>query len=145
MRKEVLGAIILGLILGAVIVAGYYRADQAKHSRLEPGTPTVTPEVSPNTQLLTITSPADGDIFNTPVATISGTTTPEARIVIVSENDQEIVKPSPNGYFNQEVELDGGTNRIQVSAINPTGDREDRILNLVYTTEINLEDYETNP
>lgn len=139
MRKEIILAIILGLILGAVIVFGYYRTNSISPVPGESPQITISPTIAPANQgLLLLTAPQDGDIFSEPVATISGTTLSSARIVIVSENEQLFVKPSPNGYFNQEITLDSGLNTVLISAIDINGDRADKTINLVFTTELDL-------
>jgi hypothetical protein len=145
MRKEVILAIILGLILGAVIVAGYWRANSTKQKPAPDATVSPTPSVSSSQELLTLTAPQEGDIFNAPVATISGTTLPTARVVIAGPNDEVFVKPSANGYFSQEITLDGGANKIQVAAIDASGQRSDKIIHLVFTTELPSSAYESKP
>lgn len=144
MRKEVILAIVLGLILGTVIVAGYYRANRAV--RLQDNTDTTrvtpTPTTIAGSELLAITGPEEGDIFASPIATISGNTSPDARVLIVSEKDQIFLKPSAQGFFSQEVSLIGGANHISITAVSTTGSRADKELNLVFTTELNPADYE---
>lgn len=146
MRKEVILAIVLGLTLGTVIVAGYYRAN-----RVVPGdnmtngqNQSPTPTTSAGLELLAITDPEEGDIFTTPVATVSGSTSPNARVVIVSEAEPIFIKPSAQGFFNQEVPLVGGINHLAITAVSDDGKRADKELNLVYTTELDPADYENN-
>ncbi len=140
MRKEVVLAIFLGLILGGIIVLGYYRSHpvnrQAPASNIQP-TPGLATEI--NSDILVVSDPADGDIFALPVATVSGTTQNNARVFIITPNESLIVKPSNTGVFSQEIELDGGINQVQIVAIDDQGHRADRQLQLVYTTELQYE------
>jgi hypothetical protein len=140
MRKEVILAIILGLLLGTVIVVGYYRTNLPKQSPITSSVEPV-PSTSPNSsaELLTLNEPQDGDIFVSPVATISGTTLPEARLVIISGDQQLFVKPSASGFFTQEISLNGGVNQITITAVIPSGQRADKSINLVFTSELNYE------
>jgi hypothetical protein len=142
MRKEIILAIVLGLILGAIIVFGYWRANQVNQPPVDSSDnqqdlPTQTN--NSDQSLLTILAPHDGDIFDVTTVTISGTTLPSARVIIVSENEQLFVVPNEQGYFNDEISLDGGVNRIQISAIDTNGQRVDKVIQLVYTTELDLD------
>lgn len=135
MRKEVIIAIILGLVLGSVLVYGIYTANKAATSVIRPTQETATnqEETVAQTELLTITTPLDGDIFSTPVATISGQTDPQNALVIITENDQFTPETDQDGNFILEIKLIKGGNLIQITAITPTGQRRDEYLNLVYT------------
>lgn len=136
MRKEVLIAVILGLILGSILVYGIYRASKVTPPQESQTQNQVSP--SPKTEvqsILTLNMPQDGDIFEIETATISGQTNPENALIIVTENDQLLPKINPTGNFAQTIELIRGGNLIQVSAITPTGQRQDIFLNLVYTTQ----------
>lgn len=136
MRKEVLIAIILGLILGGLLVYGIYIAGKATNNgeiATQSNTPTPT---EPETEsLLTINTPQDGDIFDTPTATISGQTTTGNALIIVTETEQLLPELTSTGNFAVTIDLIKGGNLIEVSAITPEGLRQDIFLNLVYITQ----------
>jgi hypothetical protein len=142
MRKEVVFAIILGLIMGGVIVVGLHRANSTTNKGTVSPT-TESPASQPTDQigtLLEITRPLNGEILFTPTATISGKTHAEARLVIVAASDEYFVKPDSDGSFQQTVDLDGGSNLIKIVAVMPDGKRQEDELTLVYTTELDPDD-----
>lgn len=135
MRKEVILAIIIGLLLGSVLVYGLHRANQAitppdQQTSLSPS-PTPTPA-----PLLTINSPFDGQIFTTNTATISGRTQPGNALIILTEEDELTPSLDQAGKFSQSIDLITGGNLIQVTAISPSGQRQDEFLNLVVTQKL---------
>lgn len=66
---------------------------------------------------LEVDSPPDKITVTNSTIKITGKTDPEDRVTI---NDQEI-NVSPNGGFSQEIELDGNSNTITVTATNKSG------------------------
>lgn len=138
MRKEVLIAIILGLILGSILVYGIYTANQASSTYTDSPTEETnqnqTENSQSNNQALTVSSPQDGDIFYTPQATISGQTDPQNALVIITEDDHLVPDINEDGSFSQSVTLIRGGNLIQVTSMTPSGQRQDSYLNLVYTS-----------
>jgi len=142
MRKEVVIAIILGLVLGSILVYGIYTANKAAKDVIQPTQQTQEQPENEQKQnsILTVNSPEDGDILDTPTATISGQTSLDNALVIITETDQFTPNTDENGFFYLEVELIKGGNLIQVTAITPSGQRRDEYLNLVYTTSDNKEE-----
>lgn len=138
MRKEVLIAIILGLILGSILVYGIYTANQASSTYSDnPAEDTnqdQNSEAQSNSLALTLSTPQDGDIFYSPQATISGQTDPQNALIIITEDDHIIPDINEDGTFSQTITLIRGGNLIQVTSITPAGQRQDSYLNLVYTS-----------
>ena len=135
MRKEVIFAIILGLILGGIIIYGINLAnDSVNHvddNNSLITSPTTTPTPSPT---LKITSPQNHQVFFEDTATIVGKTKPSAYISLISEENEIIIQADEQGNFSQEIDLIGGDNQISISAANDEGYQEETVFNLVYTT-----------
>lgn len=141
MRKEVLIAVILGLLFGSIITYGIYQAnrtakevttDTSSASGPKIGDVTPTP-----TALLTVISPVNGQVFATDSAVISGTVRPDTSVVILTELTEYLVTPETSGSFSQEIELTSGVNQIDITAINTVdGSRQDETLDIVYTTSL---------
>lgn len=148
MRKEVVFAVTLGLVLGSTLVYGIYTANKATSTITTTDTGTTPENQSPNdqpsTQVLTLSSPKDGEIFYSPPATISGQTDPANVVVIITETDHLIPKLTENGNFSQSINLIRGGNLVQITSITTNGQRQDAYLNLVYTSppEPNISDQE---
>lgn len=137
MRKEVILAIIIGLLLGSVLVYGLHRANQAMSPQNTDQQTTAQPTAEPTpTSLLTIYSPQDGQIFDIKTATISGQTQPDNALVIITEQDEITPQVDENGNFTQTIELIPGGNLIHISSVTATGQRQDQYLNLVFTTQL---------
>jgi len=136
MRKEVIFAIILGLILGGVIIYGINLANNSVNHIDDQNkdlitSPTVTPTPSPT---LKITSPQNHQVIFEDTTTLVGKTEPLAFISFISEEDEIIIQADEQGNFSQEIDLVGGDNQITISSANDQDYQEEIIFNLVYTT-----------
>lgn len=141
MRKEVLIAIVLGFVLGLVITFGLWSANKAMKSKEaltqteETATPTLVPTPTPAQVFsLAILTPEDESVQNKEKVTVSGTTEPEAQVVVIGEKDEKIVTADSKGKFEAEIVLENGTNEITVSAANEAGDEVTKTISVVYTT-----------
>lgn len=139
MRKEVLIAILVGFALGLVITFGVWSANKALTSKKAPIVPEeeITPEaqVTPTPPFsLVISKPEDESISDVEKITISGTTEPQAQIVIIGEKGEEILEADEKGIFTSEVSLVSGTNEITITAFSENGDEVSKTLNVVYST-----------
>jgi len=135
MRKEVIFAIILGLILGGVIIYGINLANQSTNTNQLPTDTTSTPTVSLTpAPTLQITSPQNHQVIFDDTVTITGRTQPLAYVSIIWEEDEIITQANDQGSFSQEIDLIGGDNQIDISAADNQDYQESLVLNLVYTT-----------
>lgn len=136
MRKEVIFAIILGLILGGVIIYGINLANNSVNRLSEQETnlitsPTTTPSPSPT---LRIISPKNHQVLFEDTITITGKTEPLAYVSLIWEEDEAIIQADEQGNFSQEIDLIGGDNQITISAANDQDYQEELTFNLIYTT-----------
>lgn len=118
MRKEVLYAIIFGIILGAVILFGINLANNAARSFPSPsglsaGSFTPTPSVRPKT--LEIISPQDHTVTTEKTLILSGQTTPSADLAIITEVDDLLLQAGPEGTFSAQINLIAGENTLTVT------------------------------
>lgn len=79
--------------------------------------PTPIPSV-----FLTIDRPKDEDVVNSKVLVISGKTTSNAVIIILTHASEDVITPSSNGDFSTTVNLSDGQNVLEVIAIAPNGE-----------------------
>lgn len=143
MRKEVLIAIILGFALGLIITFGVWSANKAMREKEtaklaeEPTPPAqTTPTVNPTFSLV-ILSPEDESLQSQEKIILSGTTEPEAIVMIIGEVGEIITEADDKGQFASEIKLENGTNEITITATNTEGEEANKTLHLVYsTTEI---------
>lgn len=125
MKKEIILAVLLGLVLGLVITYGIYRA---RTSLQESATPSPSPtasdengaEVSTDTNLV-LSSPEDESVQDVREITISGTTDPDAFVVAVIGTNEVITQADETGSFSIQNSLFDGPNVILIFSINEDG------------------------
>ncbi len=135
MKKEVILAIIIGLIFGLVITFGIYQANHYAKPKNNSEQNNVTPTPTPTQEnsLILLDYPSDGDIFQDSSATISGSVKSGVILTLLTEDDERFII-TQNNRFNEEITLNTGANLIELIAISPEGQRQEIKLNLVYTT-----------
>ncbi len=145
MKKEVFLAIAIGFALGLVITFGIWTANKSLKN-LPSTKPTPTPEtvsVTPTpasttqatqTSTLTLASPVDEALVTTAKVTVSGKTSPQAAVVILSEDNQQIVSADAKGEFTTSVNLVPGYNFLRVQAYDPDGNMTEASAVVTYTT-----------
>jgi hypothetical protein len=140
MRKEVVFAIIFGLILGGVIIFGIQIANKTtqKAASTSPSpTPlvnnqTITP--TPEELPLVITSPLNNSVVNLPTVTITGKTFKNGLIAATTNDNEILAKANEDGSFSFDFPLVGGDNQIKIEA-KSTEDKPATInLLIIYTT-----------
>ena len=139
MRKEVVLAIIIGIILGAIILYGIKIADQsvtdnqATDSAQTKNNSTITPVPTPANTVI-ITSPTDHFVsFTTPI-TLKGQTKPQTVVAITADSDENIVKSDDQGNFSSSINLIGGQNTITATSIFPDNSTSSASISIIYTT-----------
>lgn len=123
MKKEVLIAIIIGLSMGLVITYGVYRVRKTFVS--EPATD-VTTSPSPTADtvaktVLAVHSPEDGLVQTENTTNVTGTTLPNAFVVVFVNNQDYITESDDSGNFTFTAELEDQTNVITVHVIDEDG------------------------
>lgn len=142
MRKEVIAAIVTGIVLGVVVAFGVWRANVAfkpegQNGQNQSSTPTPEPTKAENGGI-TIAKPQQNQVVvETPVI-ISGITRANSWVAISTEEEDYILKSDENGEFEQEIELVGGVNQLVISAFDEKADESKSNLLLVYSTEFKL-------
>ncbi|SRR5258706_5067801 len=123
MRKEVLFAVIFGIILGAIILYGIQLANSSL-SKLN-NSPLISPEISGQSgtaasakSSLQIISPQDHAVLSDPTTTLKGTSHPGSTVAIVTETDDLIIEASSEGTFSAQINMVGGENKITVTELN---------------------------
>ncbi len=147
MVKELSLAIILGLIIGFVVTGGVISLTKNKNPATKNTTPTptitaITTSPSETTtsdtptpvQTLTISSPVNETVVDTDKQTITGTTNPNATIIIATSNDSITATADQQGNFSVPITLDVGINGIQVVSFDPTGNHQEVDLTVTYST-----------
>ncbi len=137
MKKEVILAISIGFALGLIITFGIWTANQSLKNLPQPSpkaavAPSPSP-VSPTTSLV-ISSPDDESLVATDSITLSGTTTPKATLLILSENGEQTATADASGNFSLDIDLITGFNTITVYSYAADGQETSRALTITYST-----------
>lgn len=136
MRKEIVFAIVLGLILGGIIIYGAQLANKSTQkikSESQTVTPTIDQANSPATNL-NITSPINHSISSVDSINITGIAQPNSKIIIYNDNDQKEVLADAKGQFSTSISLDGGMNKIVIGSLSPENVFDSVTIRVVYTT-----------
>lgn len=144
MKKEVLIAIVAGLILGLIITVGIYTANRslnvqrAKKQMQSAPTPSLTPTA--NNKTLNLTSHENFDLIDDAAVNLSGVAWPGAVVALISEVDNQIIAADDEGIFVFKTKLIKGFNEITIVAADETGAIQTQNLILTYTiTKIEAE------
>ncbi|PIP85377.1 hypothetical protein COT86_03195 [Candidatus Collierbacteria bacterium CG10_big_fil_rev_8_21_14_0_10_43_36] len=120
MRKEILLAVIFGIILGGVILYGINLANKSATNLNENKTSATVAPISTPTPIqksLSIVSPQNHSVTSDKLITITGRATPDSNITVISEIDDLIIETSPAGTFSAQINLIGGENTITVTEL----------------------------
>lgn len=139
MRKEVILAIIIGVIFGGVGLYGLKLANQTvvsqKIEEPESITPTISTTPTPSiTDTINIDSPTDHSVSFNSTINIKGRTRPNSPVAITVENSDEIVQSDTQGIFSLDVTLVGGENNITVSVPQQNGEVMTKTISVIYTS-----------
>ena len=147
MKKEVFLAIAIGFVLGLIITFGVWTANnslkQLSHapsptplSSPEPQAQAATPTPPPatNNLQLTVSAPDPDLLTNSQSLTVKGSTSPNATVAILSESAETTVTADSSGNFSADVSLEGGYNRLTVSAFDKDSHTASLTLVVTYTT-----------
>ena len=144
MRKEVILAIILGVFIGGVIIFGISLANKsATNTTTTPSPSQISPEQKLDVATLQLTYPEDNDVIFQDTVLLTGKTIANAWVAIIWPEGESIIQANQSGNWEQEIELIGGQNIIEITSTNGAEFQESLQFSLIYTTaEINLETQE---
>lgn len=94
--------------------------------------PSPTPKA---TIYLSLAKPAEGEVFDKKVITVSGKTVPGSLVIISTDISDQVISPSSTGDFSATATIDDGGNSLRVSAIAPNGEHASQTRTVTYSTE----------
>lgn len=80
-------------------------------------TPTPAPTI-----FLSVDRPKDEEVVTNKILVISGKTTSNAVVIVVTDASEDVITPSNSGDFSTTVNLDEGQNVLEVIGIAPNGE-----------------------
>ncbi|MEK7160117.1 MAG: hypothetical protein AAB702_01390 [Patescibacteria group bacterium] len=113
--------VVIGLLVAGAAFYFYQttKVVSTNSSALANPTPTESPK---STIFLSINTPASEEVVSNKTLIISGKTLPQATIVIVTNSDQLVVKPSTQGDFSTTVTLENDQNLIRIHSLSSNGE-----------------------
>jgi len=111
------GLLVAGLAFYAFQATKTIAPLRTKTISIVSSSPTPTPTI-----FLTVDRPKDEEVVNNKTVIISGKTTSNAVIVVITASFQDVITPALNGDFATTVSIDDGQNVIQIISIAPNGE-----------------------
>ncbi len=139
MRKEVLFAILLGGIIGAVVAFGLWRANKALTNNNPKDFIQTAPKTEKNEMssgALVVDSPETNSVVSLDSVKVIGKTTPESTVILSTKEEEVLLEADKDGKFEGTIKLAGGANLIKVTSIDKDGEKEEIELAVVYSTEL---------
>lgn len=140
MKAERIILSLIALFVGLLVAGGAFYIYQMTQQIPQDKSDTITikshPTPTPNSNnYLVIDSPKEEDLTDRKTITISGKTIPGSTVIISTESDDQVVKPTATGTFNATQTIDDGVNIISITAIFPDGTEKTIKRSITYTTE----------
>lgn len=147
MKKELVIAILIGLLIGFGLAAGFWsktktssiklgflqKNNQQKNDNITTVTPKPTIEKDKEVQLKII-NPENEIVHEEEDLTVQGKTNPNATVVVIWEEGEDILVANDDGSFETKITLIGGENKVKVTAYNDNGDKTSQTLTVTYST-----------
>ena len=131
-------AVVIGLIAAGAAFYFYQLTKVVPSNQAKPlGVSTkISPIPTPdNSNLLTVDSPKDEEVFDKKVIKITGKTRSDAAIIVTAENTDQVVKPASNGSFSITQTILDDTTIIHITAVFPNGEEKTITRTVTFSTE----------
>lgn len=141
MRKEVILAVIIGVLLGGVILYGIYLANNSSKTGLadqdskDNTQETSTTVITPANQI-SIIFPQDHSVVTESQLTLKGSTKPNSSLAIVTESDDIITTSDNSGNFSSLINLINGENMITVTVVDELLATTSATISIIRTTSL---------
>ena len=142
MRKEVILAVIIGVLLGGVILYGINLANNSakpasnEEKTEETNTNPTSTNPSNSSKLISITTPQDNAVVTDATISLKGTTKPNQNIAIVSESDDILTTSDSNGNFSSSINLINGENTISITVVDDRQSTSSSSITVIRTATI---------
>jgi hypothetical protein len=147
MRKEVIWAIIAGIVLGLIVTFGVYRINSTitgnKSREAKTATPTPKPATTGEFKIV-LDKPSDNDVVTEDVVTVSGLTKASSWITVSAEDGDYIIQSDGSGVFSQDVDLIPGINQIKITAFESAGAKSATEVLVVYSSSFQVRTLSTD-
>lgn len=130
-------AIFVGLIVAGVAFYFYQMTKVVSEPEKDKTTvakspPTPTPDKN---LFLSIESPKNEEVVAKKIITVAGKTVPDATIIVSSETEDTVVKPTKSGDFTLTQTIGDDGNLLQITAVFPNGEEKKVYRTVTFSTE----------
>lgn len=84
---------------------------------------------------LTLDQPKDEKVVNSKVLIVSGKTSSNAVVIVITDSSEDVITPSSSGDFSTTINLDEGQNILEVISIAPNGESTKNKRTVTYSQE----------
>lgn len=135
MKKELIWAIVAGILFGLVIAFGAWRINSSLKGN-EQANPTSTPVSGDKMSefKISLDKPENEDVVSEDTTTVSGITKAGALVVISGEDGDYLTQANEKGLFEDEVDLVAGVNQIKITAFDMEGAQSVERVLVVYSS-----------
>lgn len=142
MRKELIVAIVFGILFGCLIAYGLWMTNSklsAKDIPLEEsaslqGVSNVHAPNPPQQLQVELTNVEDNEAFDTSSISVSGLTQPDIWVAIGTEKKDYITKSNHDGLFEEQVDLTFGINDLTITVFDANGNSRIHTTRVVYSS-----------
>ncbi|TRZ50826.1 hypothetical protein D4S03_06130 [bacterium] len=122
MRKEVILAVIIGVLLGGVILYGINLANNSSkinsdNKNVGDSTQETPSPAKKSDNQVSIITPQDNAVVTEAQLTLKGSSKPNSSVAIITESDDIITTADNTGNFSSIINLISGENIITVTAV----------------------------
>lgn len=122
MRKEVILAVIIGVLLGGIILYGINLANSSSKINLDDQDPNKNTQETPSTvktseNQISIIFPQGNSVVTDSQLTLKGSAKPNSSVAIITESDDIITTSDSTGNFSSLINLISGENLITITAV----------------------------
>jgi len=147
MRKEVVWAIIAGVVLGLIVTFGVYRINSTITGNKSREAKTATPTPKPANMgefKIVLDKPSDNDVVTQDTVMVSGLTKALSWITVSGEDGDYIIQSDGSGVFSQDVDLVPGINQIKITAFESNGAKSATEVLVVYSSSFQIRTLSTD-
>ena len=127
--------VLIGLLVAGVVFY-FYQTTKVVSDKSSVGNSNQTPTPSPKpTVFLVLNQPSNEQVVSNKTLLVSGKTNQDATVIIITDSDQLVLKPSSQGDFSTTITLSNDQNLIRVRAVTPNGETAVLDRTVTYSTE----------
>lgn len=140
MKTERIILSLIALFVGLLVAGGAFYIYQMTKQIPQDKADTITikshPTPTPNSNnYVTVDTPKDEAVVDRKTITVSGKTLPNSTLIVSTEGEDQVVKPTATGTYSVTVTIDDGVNLLSITSIFPDGNEKTIKRTVSYSSE----------